>query len=157
MEAKDLVKFWTAPDNTRLTAKQMSIRLPIHVAAKIAALAVMFPKKTKTEIIGDLLAAALEQVAGGLSDEPYSDEEDEVARLPPDIAVEVAWGDNARYGRLVTKYLTEMEQEAGEAQGSEGPEVSRRQQGKGRAKGPSAGRRAKRTPRAAGASARASK
>ena len=70
METKDLVKLWNAPDNTRLTPKQMSIRLPLHVAAKISALCEMFPKKTKTEIIGDLLATALEAVAEGFSSNP---------------------------------------------------------------------------------------
>lgn len=59
MKAKDLVAVWGAPDNSRLTAKQASFRLPVHVAAKIAALCEMYPQKTKTQIVGDLLAAAL--------------------------------------------------------------------------------------------------
>lgn len=152
MEAKDLIKFWSTPDNTRLTAKQMSIRLPVHVAAKISALAEMFPNKTKTEIIGDLLTAALEQVAEGLSSEPYPDQEDEAAREYPDSD----WGDRALYSGLVAKYLKELEQDAG-VQGPEETEVSRSQEGKGPAKVASAGRRAKRAPRAAGTSTRASK
>jgi hypothetical protein len=59
MKARDLVAVWGAPDNSRLTAKQASFRLPVHVAAKIAALCEMYPQKTKTQIVGDLLAAAL--------------------------------------------------------------------------------------------------
>jgi hypothetical protein len=59
MKAKDLVAVWGAPDNSRLTAKQASFRLPVHVAAKIAALCEMYPQKTKTQIVGDLLAASL--------------------------------------------------------------------------------------------------
>lgn len=154
MAAKDLLKFWSSPDNTRLTAKQISIRLPVHVAAKISALAEMFPNKTKTEIIGDLLTAALEQVAGALSSEPYSDEEHAAAQEYPDTD----WGDHARYERLVAKHLKELEQDAGAAQGPEEKEVSRGQQaGKGHAKGASARRRAKRAPKAGGTSARVSK
>jgi len=38
MKASDLVTVWSAPDNSRLTAKQYSFRLPVHVAAKLAAL-----------------------------------------------------------------------------------------------------------------------
>lgn len=36
MKASDLVTIWSAPDNSRLTAKQYSFRLPVHVAAKLA-------------------------------------------------------------------------------------------------------------------------
>jgi hypothetical protein len=61
MKPQDLAKVWDAPDNSKLTPKQISIRLPIHVAAKISALCDMYPRKTKTEIIGDLLATALDQ------------------------------------------------------------------------------------------------
>lgn len=153
MEAKDLLKFWSTPDNTRLTAKQMSIRLPVHVAAKISALAEMFPNKTKTEIIGDLLTAALEQVARALSSEPYPEEEREAAQEYPDTEC----GDRALYSRLVAKHLKELEQDVGTAQGSEETEVSRGQGGKGHAKGASARRRAKRAPKAGGTSARVSK
>ena len=66
MEPRDLVKVWDAPDNSKLTAKQWSIRLPVHVAAKINALCELYPRKTKTEIIGDLLATAIAQVAEAL-------------------------------------------------------------------------------------------
>jgi len=66
MDPKDLVKIWTAPDLSKLTPKQISLRLPIQVAAKISALCDMYPRKTKTEIIGDLLATALDQLEAGL-------------------------------------------------------------------------------------------
>ena len=70
MEPRDLLKVWGAPDNSKLTPKQWSIRLPIHVAAKICALCDLYPRKTKTEIIGDLLAIALDQLTEALPDEP---------------------------------------------------------------------------------------
>jgi hypothetical protein len=70
MEPRDLLKVWDAPDNSRLTPKQWSVRLPIHVAAKICALCDLYPRKTKTEIIGDLLATALDQLTEALPDEP---------------------------------------------------------------------------------------
>ena len=73
MEPKDLAKIWGEPDNTRLTSKQISIRLPIHVAAKISAICEMYPRRTKTEIIGDLLAAALDRFAEELLNEPFED------------------------------------------------------------------------------------
>jgi hypothetical protein len=66
MKASDLHAVWSAPDNTRLTAKQSSFRLPIHVAAKLAALSELYPNKTRTQIVGDLLATALETCVEGL-------------------------------------------------------------------------------------------
>ena len=59
MKASTLHDVWASPDNTRLTPKQFSFRLPIHVAAKIAALCDMYPQKTRTQIIADLLTSAL--------------------------------------------------------------------------------------------------
>lgn len=61
IEPQDLIKVWNTLDNSQLTAKQISVRLPLLVSAKISALCEMYPNKTKTEIIGDLLAAVLDQ------------------------------------------------------------------------------------------------
>ena len=59
MKNSELVKVWALPDNSRITSKQLSFRLPVHVAAKIFALSDFFPNKTKTEIFEDLLTSAL--------------------------------------------------------------------------------------------------
>ena len=66
MKAADLVGIWNSPDNSRLTSKQVSFRLPVHVAAKISALCDMYPTKTRTQIVGDLLASALADVEKAL-------------------------------------------------------------------------------------------
>ena len=66
MKSSDLHNLWTAPDNSRITSKQFSFRLPVHVAAKLAALAEMYPQKTRTEIVGDLLATALNELVNGM-------------------------------------------------------------------------------------------
>lgn len=62
MHPRDLVKLWDSQDNTSLTSKQISLRLPLLTSAKISALCEMYPRQTKTKIIGDLLTAALDQV-----------------------------------------------------------------------------------------------
>jgi hypothetical protein len=66
MKASDLVSVWSSPDNSRLTAKQSSFRLPVHVAAKISALCDLYPNKTRTQIVGDLLASALIELENAL-------------------------------------------------------------------------------------------
>jgi len=109
MDPKDLVKIWTAPDHSKLTPKQISLRLPIQVAAKVSALCDMYPRKTKTEIIGDLLATALEQLENGLDStghnflghHPETDEE----------MYENYSGPLIDFRALTDKYLQELEAE----------------------------------------------
>lgn len=70
MDPKELAQMWIGADRARVTARQISIRLPVHVIAKIRALGAMFPGKTRTTYIGDLLSAALDRFAEGLPNEP---------------------------------------------------------------------------------------
>ena len=87
MKPEDLSKYWDAPDNSKLTPWQLSIRLPLSVSIRISALGEMYPRKTRTEIIGDLLSTALDRFQDGLSDTPYKGEIEEAERedLPPDV------------------------------------------------------------------------
>ena len=109
MEAKTLSALWSAPDNTKLTAKQASFRLPVHVAAKLAALAEMYPQKSKTQIVGDLLAAALAEMEKGLTSHRgehwHTDEHDG----------ELYWavGPAQDYRTLSNKHYKELEKELG--------------------------------------------
>lgn len=108
MEPQDLVKVWDAPDNSKLTPKQLSIRLPIHVAAKISALCDMYPRKTKTEIIGDLLSTALDQLGNALP----SHHGREIGNHPDtDEPIYETIGPWAQFRSLTDKYLKELESE----------------------------------------------
>jgi hypothetical protein len=121
LKPADLVKVWDAPDNTRLTPKQVSIRLPIMVAAKISALGEMYPRKTKTELIGDLLATALDQLEDGL---PSVD--GKLLGVHPDGDVpiyEESWM-QARFRELTQKYLGKLEAETGITEASQVPAPS---------------------------------
>ncbi|HYK89916.1 MAG TPA: hypothetical protein VE398_14160 [Acidobacteriota bacterium] len=103
MRPRDLFKAWHAPDSAQLTARQFSIRLPVHVAAKIAALCEMYPKKTRTDIIGDLLSSALVKIEAGL----------------PTIQGEEMHGyDRTRFRTLAARYLREFGAEPGRQRNS---------------------------------------
>ncbi len=141
MEPKDLVKFWGEPDNSRLTKKQYAMRFPVHVMAKVNAINEMYPAKTRMEIMGDLLAAALEQFRDGLSSEPHAVGD---AGRDPDLE----WcGQRREFEDLVAKHMKALEQEEQEEReaaseggggGSQGKERKRKgtgQSGKQRAKG----------------------
>jgi hypothetical protein len=109
MEAKHLASLWSAPDNTRLTAKQSSFRLPVHVAAKLAALAELYPNKTKTQLVGDLLAAALVEMEKALPGYPgryFGDDED-------GSALYEETGPAQKFRDLSNKYYAELEGELG--------------------------------------------
>ena len=109
MNTKDLHSIWNAPDNSRLTAKQYTVRLPIRVAAQLAALSEMYPRKTMTDLIGDILAAGLEQLGEELptknvGEKPLGFREDG----------EAEWeqiGPGVTFAQLSKKYMKQFETE----------------------------------------------
>lgn len=107
--AAELHSFWSLPDNSRLTSKQYSFRLPVHVAAKIAALCDMYPQKTRTEIVGDLLATAIDDLVSGM---PFVD--GKIVGFGPDgeELCEDA-GPRAQFGTLADKHYKAIEREMG--------------------------------------------
>jgi predicted DNA-binding protein len=62
MKIKALAECWEQQAKATLTSDEYSLRLPLEDAAKITALAEMYPKRTKSEIIGELLSAALDEL-----------------------------------------------------------------------------------------------
>ncbi len=62
MKIKALAQHWEKQAKATMTTEEYSLRLPLEDAAKISALAEMYPKRTKSEIIGELLSAALEEL-----------------------------------------------------------------------------------------------
>ena len=60
--SKEVVKSWMGPEEIVYMPSQMSIRLPVLVAAKVSALCEIFPKKSKSEIVGDILTVGLAQI-----------------------------------------------------------------------------------------------
>lgn len=110
MKTKDLITIWGAPEPPRLAPKQFSIRLPMLVSAKISALCEMYPKKTKTEIIGDLLTTALEQLEYDfptVNGRPLCDDPETGETIYEDIGIRTS------FRRLTEKHLREIENDAG--------------------------------------------
>lgn len=113
MKPKDLHAIWSAPDNTRLTAKQQSFRLPVHVAAKLAALCELYPNKTRTQIVGDLLATAIDASVEGLPTArgQFLFHVPEEVGGPLDIYEDI--GPCARFKASANKHFVELEAELG--------------------------------------------
>lgn len=62
MQLKDLVERWEQTASERRTPHHYSVRLPLADAAKLAALAEMYPGRSEEELITDLLSAALNEL-----------------------------------------------------------------------------------------------
>jgi hypothetical protein len=122
MKASNLHDVWASPDNTRLTPKQFSLRLPIHVAAKVAALCDMFPQKSRTQIIADLLTSALDDLEQHLPEavgHPLSEQEERDERMVADhlgqdyVPIFHLGGPRGEFRRLANQHFIELEQELG--------------------------------------------
>jgi hypothetical protein len=68
MKVSTLAKVWEKTAKARLTSKEYTLHLPLEDAARIAALAEMYPKRTDKEILSELLSAALDELEASL---PY--------------------------------------------------------------------------------------
>lgn len=121
MKTQHLHDVWSSPDNGRLVSKQFSFRLPVHIAAKIAALGEMYPQKNRTQIVADLISAALDDLERNL---PYTthlapereqqSERDAARHFKYDYEpVYEMGGVRAQYRNIVNKYYRELEQELG--------------------------------------------
>jgi hypothetical protein len=110
MKSSDLVTVWSAPDNSRLTAKQYSFRLPVHVAAKLAALEALYPTRSRTLLVGDLLSAAIGEVEKTLpsyAGEPLGPHPDTGEAMFQEA------GPINRYRRLANQFYCDIEKELG--------------------------------------------
>jgi len=124
MKAEQLHDLWASPDNSRLTTKQFSFRLPVHIAAKIAALCEIYPQKNRTQIVADLLTTALDDLEKSLP-------ECAGERVEPDIEAHIAHetgteeavyymgGIRARFHSAANRHYRELEKELG----NENPET----------------------------------
>lgn len=110
MKSIDLHSVWSAPDNSRVTSRQYSFRLPVHAAAKIEALCEMYPTRNRTQIVADLLSAALIQVEQGfpsIKGKRAGEDQASGETIYEDI------GPVARFQKLANKHYMAIEKELG--------------------------------------------
>lgn len=122
MKTSHLHDIWSSPDNSRLVSKQFSFRLPVHVAAKLAALEHLYPQKNRTQLVADLLTTALESLETNLPQEMGQLLQGEEEHLERQIADHEGYdyeplyemtGKRAEYRHQVNKYYKELEKELG--------------------------------------------
>lgn len=62
MKFRELLETWERSAGERRTPNVYAVHLPIHDAAKLAALAEMFPGRSEQDLITDLLSTALDEI-----------------------------------------------------------------------------------------------
>lgn len=62
MKISNLMRHWEASSSGAITVREYRIRLPLGDAARVAALAEMYPARGETGILSELLSAALDEL-----------------------------------------------------------------------------------------------
>lgn len=63
MKVTDLPKHWESEKETPERTHDYKLRLPMEDAARIAALAELYPDRSETDILNDMVAAVLDDLA----------------------------------------------------------------------------------------------
>lgn len=62
MKVTDLPRHWEQEKKTMERTHEYNLRLPLEDAARIAALAELYPDRSESEILNDMVAAALDDL-----------------------------------------------------------------------------------------------
>ncbi|WP_462382093.1 pilin assembly protein [Pseudomonas sp. Marseille-QA0892] len=62
MKLRELTEHWEQTAKGQLTERAYGVHLDIESAARLAALAEMYPKRTQEELLSELIRAALEEL-----------------------------------------------------------------------------------------------
>jgi hypothetical protein len=111
MKLRDVVESWEQSAGERRSRECYSIRLPVHDAAKVAALAEMYPGRSEQDIITDLLSAALDEVEAAF---PYIQGSRVVAEDEHGDPLYEDEGLTPRFQALTRKHLQRLEETAEE-------------------------------------------
>ncbi|UVE16732.1 pilin assembly protein [Pseudomonas sp. LS44] len=105
MKIRELVRHWEQNAKGRLTRNSYQLHLDLEAAARLAALAEMYPKRSAEELLSELLSAALEELESGL---PYVKGTQVVATDEEGDPLYEDIGPTPRFLALARKYLHEM-------------------------------------------------
>ncbi|MDD5367177.1 MAG: type 1 pili tip component [Gallionellaceae bacterium] len=106
----NLIKQWEDSAGGRLTSREYRMRLTVQDAARIAALAEMYPRRSETELISELLAAALDELETAM---PYIQGNQVVAEDEEGNPVYGDVGPTPRFLELNRKHFQSMAREEG--------------------------------------------
>ena len=108
MKVKDLVQLWEDTASGQLTQSTYTIQLPIEDAAKLSALAEMYPKRSIETLLTDLLHAALMEVESGF---PYVKGKNVIAEDELGDPMFEDVGQTPRFLTLTRKHLNRLREQ----------------------------------------------
>lgn len=113
MKISELVSEWEQSATGRMSSRQYSIPLDVESAARLAALAEMYPKRSTEELLGELVGAALEAIETSL---PYVRGNQVIATDEQGDPIYEDVGPTPRFLALSRKHLQAMlDEQAGKA------------------------------------------
>jgi hypothetical protein len=102
----NLIRRWEDSAGGRLTAREYQVQLTVKDAARISALAEMYPRRSETDLISELLTAALDELEKVM---PYIPGEQTVSEDEEGNPVYQDVGPTPRFLQLSRKYVLMLE------------------------------------------------
>lgn len=109
MKIRELVRHWEQNAKARLTRSRYQIHLELEAAARLAALAEMYPKRSPEELLGELISAALDELESSL---PYIKGSQVIATDEQGDQLYEDIGPTPRFLALSRKYLQQFTTQA---------------------------------------------
>ncbi|HEY0747408.1 MAG TPA: pilin assembly protein [Steroidobacteraceae bacterium] len=106
MKFKSLLDRWKKAAAPAMTAREYAVRLRLDDAARLEALATLFPGQSIEEIVTDLLGAALDEIAAAM---PYEKGPKVISRDDQGDPVYEDIGLTPRFVELTRKYKKNLE------------------------------------------------
>ncbi len=105
MKIRELAQHWEENAKGRLTTTEYAIRLDVEAAARLAAIAEMYPKRTTEELLGELIGAALEELEASF---PYIKGQQVIATDEEGDPLYEDVGPTPRFLTLSRRYLHDL-------------------------------------------------
>jgi len=105
MKVRELIPRWEETESKVFTTREYLVRLPVRDAARVSALAELYPQRSLEEILTDLLAAALDEVEEAL---PYHQGTRVIAEDDLGDPVFEDIGPSGRFRSLTAKYKRDL-------------------------------------------------
>ncbi|NBA94510.1 pilin assembly protein [Pseudomonas sp. R5(2019)] len=105
MKIRELAQHWEENAKGRLTKTGYALHLDVEAAARLAAIAEMYPKRQPEELLGELLGAALEELEASF---PYVKGQQVVALDEEGDPLYEDIGPTPRFLALSRRYLHDL-------------------------------------------------
>ncbi len=111
MKIRELAQHWEENAKGRLTKTEYAIHLDVEAAARLAAIAEMYPKRHAEELLGELIGAALEELEASF---PYIKGKQVIATDEEGDPLYEDVGPTPRFLTLSRRYLHDLSASADE-------------------------------------------